>query len=253
MRPFTLASPSQFRPAPPPPLSSARWAQEFNETKVYGSATSSVRTAQQTAVARFWNAHAVNQYNQAFQDVAAARGMDAVDTARVLAVGNVVGADAGIACWDAKYRYRFWRPVMAIRNAAIDGNPATVADPAWTPLLTTPNHPEYPAAHGCVTGSEAEVLASVAAPDRSGFTIRGSAGGTVDDWTAVQRFAGPDDLQEQIVNARVWAGLHYRGSVRAGVQVGTDVARWTLGRFFAPAPSRDCSRHDGHPNTGGRS
>jgi hypothetical protein len=253
MRPFTLASPSQFRPAPPPPLSSDRWAEEFNETKAYGSATSSVRTPQQTAVARFWNAHGVNQYNQAFQDVAAARGMDAVDTARVLAMGNVIGADAGIACWDAKYHYRFWRPVMAIRNAGIDGNPATVADPTWTPLLTTPNHPEYPAAHGCLTGSEAEVLATVTGPERSGFTIRGSAGGTVDDWTAVQRFGRSDDLQEQIVNARVWAGLHYRGSVRAGVQVGTDVARWTLGRYFAPAPARDCGRHDGHPNTGGRS
>ena len=253
MRPFTLASASQFRPTPPPPLSSARWAEELNETKAYGSATSGVRTAQQTAVARFWNAQALNQYNQAFQDVAAARGMDAVDTARVLAMGNVVGADAGIACWDAKYHYRFWRPVMAIRNAGIDGNPATVADPAWTPLLTTPNHPEYPAAHGCLTGSEAEVLATVADPDRSGFTIRGSADGTIDNWTAMQRFERSDDLQGQIVNARVWAGLHYRGSVRAGVQVGTDVARWTLGRFFAPAPARDCRRHDGHPNTGGRS
>ncbi len=173
MRPFTLANPSQFRATPPPGLSSSGWAEEFNETKAYGSATSAVRTAQQTAVALFWNAQAVNQYNQAFQDVAAARGMDAVDTARVLAMGNVVGADAGIACWDSKYHYRFWRPIMAIRNAGIDGNPATVADPAWTPLLTTPNHPEYPAAHGCLTGSEAEVLATVTGPDRSGFMIRG--------------------------------------------------------------------------------
>ncbi len=81
------------------------------------------------------------------------------------------------------------------------------------------------------------MLATVADPDRSGFTIRGSADGTTDNWTATQRFERPDDLQGQIVNARVWAGLHYRGSVRAGVQVGTDVARWTLGRFFAPAPA----------------
>jgi hypothetical protein len=142
---------------------------------------------------------------------------------------------------------------MAIRNAGIDGNPATVADPAWTPLLTTPNHPEYPAAHGCLTGSEAEVLAAVTGPDRSGFTIRGSTDGTPDDWTAAQRFQRSDDLQGQIVNARVWGGLHYRGSVRAGVQVGAAVARWTLGRFFAPAPARDCRRHEEHPHTGGRS
>ena len=255
MRPFTLASRRRSSGRPRrPPLSSARWAEEFNETKAYGSATSTVRTPQQTAVARFWNAQAVNQYNQAFQDVAAARGMDAVDTARVLAMGNVVGADAGIACWDSKYHYRFWRPIMAIRNAGIDGNPATRRGSGVDAAAHHAEPPGVPRGARLPHGRPRRRCSRRSpSPDRSGFTIRGSADGTTDNWTATQRFERPDDLQGQIVNARVWAGLHYRGSVRAGVQVGTDVARWTLGRFFAPVPARDCRRQDGHPNTGGRS
>ena len=145
------ASSSQFRAGPPPSLSSRKWARDFNEIKAYGSANSTARSPEQTAVAQFWNANAVNQSNQGFQDVAGSHGMDSVSAARLLAMGNLIDSDALIACWDSKYHYLFWRPVMAIRNADIDGNAATQADPAWTPLLTTPNHPEYPAAHTCLT------------------------------------------------------------------------------------------------------
>src|SRR6185437_1052689 len=115
---------------------------DFNEIKSYGAVDSTVRSPQQTAIAQFWNASAVNQSNQGFQDVAISNRMDRVEAARVLAMGNLVDADAGIACWHSKYHYLFWRPIMAIRNAGIDDNPATQPDPNWTPLLTTPNHPE---------------------------------------------------------------------------------------------------------------
>ena len=235
MKPFMLTSPSQFRVEPPPPLSSRRWVKEFNEIKAYGAADSTVRSPEQTAVALFWNANGANQSNQAFQDLAITHHMDPVETARVLAMGNLVDSDAGIACWDSKYHYLFWRPIMAIRNAQIDGNPATTPDPNWTSLLTTPNHPEYPAAHTCVTGAEAEMYATVLGTYHINVTIHGSADGTPNNWAAVHTFKTVTDLQQEVVNARVWAGLHYRGSALEGVEIARDVARWTLKRYFLPA------------------
>ena len=236
MRPFMLNSPSQFRVEPPPALSSRKWAKEFNEVKAYGAVDSTVRSPEQTAIARFWNANAVNQSNQAFQDVAITHQMDLVDTARLLAMGNLLDSDAGIACWDSKYHYLFWRPIMAIRNAQIDGNPATTPDPNWTPLLTTPNHPEYPAAHTCLTGAEAEMYATVLGTRHIEITIHGSADGTPNNWTATHTFNTASDLEQEVVNARVWAGLHYRGSALEGLELGRKVAHWALRRYFLPAP-----------------
>jgi hypothetical protein len=123
---------------------------------------------------------------------------------------------------------------MAIRNADIDGNPATSPDPSWTPLLVTPNHPEYPAAHTCVTAAESEMYAVALGTRRIAVTIHGSADGTVNNWAATETFKHVNDLQREIVNARVWAGLHYRGSGVAGLQLGRNVARWTLRRYFLP-------------------
>jgi hypothetical protein len=234
MKPFMLKSPSQFRVGRPPSLSSEKWARDFNEIKAYGAVDSTVRSPQQTAIAQFWNASAVNQSNQGFQDVAISNRMDRVEAARVLAMGNLVDADAGIACWDSKYHYLFWRPIMAIRNAGIDGNPATTPDPGWTPLLTTPNHPEYPAAHSCGTGAEAEMYAVALGTRHIDVTLHGSADGTPNNWAATQTFASVDDLQRQIVNARVWAGLHYRDSADTGIRLARKVARWTLRRYFQP-------------------
>jgi hypothetical protein len=234
MRPFMLNSSSQFRVGPPPALSGRKWAKEFNEVKAYGAANSTVRSPEQTAVARFWNANAVNQSNQAFQDVAITHRMDLVDAARVLAMGNLVDSDAGIACWDSKYHYLFWRPIMAIRNAQIDGNRATTPDPNWTPLLTTPNHPEYPAAHTCLSGAEAEMYAHVLGTRNIDVTIHGSADGTPNNWAATHTFKTVKDLQREVVNARVWAGLHYRGSALEGLELADSVAKWTLQRYFLP-------------------
>jgi len=138
MQPFMLESSSQFRAPPPPALTSAQYATDFNETRLYGSATSAVRTPAQTAIALFWNANVINQQNQLYRDVAAQHGMDLVDTVRLLAMGDMTATDAGIACFDSKYNQLAWRPYSAIRNADLDGNAATTADPAWTPLLATP-------------------------------------------------------------------------------------------------------------------
>jgi len=236
MKPFMLQSPSQFRVQPPPALSSRAWAKEFNEVKAYGSVNSTVRSPEQTAVANFWNANALNQSNQAFQDVAISHRMDLVEAARLLAMGELVDSDAGIACWDSKYHYLFWRPIMAIRYADIDGNRATTPDPNWTPLLVTPNHPEYPSAHTCVTGAESEMYAVALGTRHIDVTIRGSADGTPNNWAATQTFRRVSDLQRQVADARVWGGLHYRGSVNAGLALARRVARWTLRRYFLPIP-----------------
>jgi hypothetical protein len=233
MKPFMLDSSDQFRAPPPPSITSPEYAADLNEVEKMGSATSTARTAAQTATAQFWNANVINQYNQVFRDVATAHNLDLVDTVRLLAMGNMVGADAGMACMDSKYHYLYWRPIMAIRSAALDSNAATTADPDWTPLLTTPNHPEYPSAHGCVTAAVTSVLVSVLQTSAINIDVPGATGGAT-TLTASQHFATADDLLKNVADARVWAGLHYRFSTTAGVNLGTKVAQFDLQRNFQP-------------------
>ena len=246
VRPFVLKSGDQFLPGPPPSLSSSDWMTAFNELKVYGSATSTARTTDETAIAKFWSANVPRQYNRVVRDITDAKGLNLVQTARLAAMVDVVAADAGISVMYAKYHYLFWRPVSAIDPTSVtadgfgpapgfdDGNTATVEQPGWRPLLVTPNHPEYPAAHGAVTGAMADVLGSVLGNninlDIHGFDANGAAG----NLDAVQHFNTADDLRTQIVNARVWAGLHYRFSGLAGVALGTNVADYDLKHAFQP-------------------
>jgi hypothetical protein len=228
MHPFLIDSAAQFRPGPPPALSGTQWAAEFNEVKLMGRATSTTRTPEQTDVAKFWSGNANIMYNNAFQALAIQNRLGAEQTARLLAMGDLVGTDALIACFDSKYTYGFWRPVTAIQNADTDDNPATIADPSWTPLLVTPNHPEYAAAHGCLTGAEAQVLAYFFSSPSFSVDISSPVTGTTRHYGTVE------DLDREIVNARVWGGLHYRGSVEAGIEIGNQVADWSLQRYFQP-------------------
>ncbi len=247
MKPFMLTNSSQFRPHNPPSLLSRRYTRDFNEIKAYGGdgiTTPSARTPEQTAIARFWNANVISADNQTLRDAASAHSMDLVDTARLLAMGVMVSTDAGIACMDAKYAYTFWRPVTAIRNADLDDNAKTVADPTWTPLLTTPNHPEYPAAHGCITASLAETLAVGLGTRHINVDMPGATGGAT-TLTTSRHFDTVKQLEREIVNARVWAGLHYRNSGEVGVQLGKDVARWTLHRYFRPVHDESDDDHEG--------
>src|SRR4029450_8624522 len=128
-------------------------------TKNLGGTTTVARTPEQSDVARFWSTNAIEQYNTAFGDIVRARALNAVQAARLFAMGNLVGADALIACFDAKYHYVFWRPQFSVPLGDGDGNLATMGDPSWRPLLATPHNPEYPAAHGGLTAAEAEVFA----------------------------------------------------------------------------------------------
>lgn len=242
MQPFMLTSASQLRPGPPPSLGSTTFAADFNEVKAYGAKSSTVRTPEQTATAYFFNANSVFAYNQAARDLATRHAVDLVDTARLLAMGNMVPGDAAIACWDAKFHYLFWRPYTAIRSAGLANNPALQADPAWLPLLNTPNHPEYPSAHGCFTSAFAEVLAAVLHTQRIDIDVAGATnGGTA--LTTTRHFETVRDLEQEVINARVWIGFHYRTSVEVGIGLGTDVAKWALDRYFGAVEAGEVTSH----------
>jgi len=238
MKPFLLQNAAQFRAPPPPALDSALYAKDFNETKAYGALNSTVRTADQTATAYFWNAFAVNEYNDALRGTATKHHMDLVDTVRLFAMGDLVVTDSGIACFDSKYHYLYWRPITAIQNADIDGNPATIADPAWAPLLTTPGHSEYPAAHGCLTSAFVQVIAKDLHTKHIDIDMKGATNGST-TLDVTRHFDTVKDATNQVEDARVWIGFHYRNSAVQGVKLGSDVARWTLNRYFRPARSDD--------------
>jgi hypothetical protein len=229
LRPFLLERPSQFRPGPPLELTSDAWAADFAEVKAMGSLNSPSRTAEQTDAARFWTTNPVVQYNVAFEQVARERGLDTVQAARLFAMGNLVGADALIACFDAKYHYLFWRPQFAIPLGDSDGNPATVADPAWKPLLGAPPHPEYPSGHGCLTGAEAEVFASFFGTNQIELDLTSTAPNVAQPKRHYPRVV---DLTEEITDARVWGGIHFRDATTKGLVTGRKVAHWTLKRYF---------------------
>ena len=172
MRPFALDSADQFRPDGPPDLQSKRWARDYNEVREIGSSTSTTRTADQTLAARFWAEAPVQQARGSFRTFVLDHDLDIVDASRFMAMVSVVYADALIACFDAKYHYAFWRPVTAIRAGESDGNASTVGDPAWAPLLpATPNHPEYPSAHSCITPSGGRVIARFLQTPFIDFTV----------------------------------------------------------------------------------
>ncbi len=245
VRRFVLQSVDQFLPDPPPSLQSDEWVEAFNEIKAYGSATSSVRSDEQTAVARFWSANVIRQYNRVGRDITAARGLSLLETARLAAMVNLVGADALMSALYAKYHYVFWRPVTAIDPTAViadgfgpvpgydDGNPATVEQTGWRPLLTTPNHPEYPAAHGVITSAMAEVFSTFLDRSQTGLDIHGfDPAGPAGNLNAVRHFDMPNDLRHEIVDARLWAGLHYRFSGVAGVVLGRQIAKYDLRHAF---------------------
>jgi hypothetical protein len=245
VRRFVLRSVDQFLPDPPPSLEGGEWVEAFNAIKAYCAATSSVRSDEQTAIARFWSANVIRQYNRVGRDIAGARGLSLLETARLAAMVNLVGADALMSALYAKYHYLFWRPVTAIDPTAVtadgfgpvpgydDGNPSTVEQTGWRPLLTTPNHPEYPGAHGVITSAMAEVFRTFLGTNQIGLDIHGfDPAGPPGNLDAVRHFDMPNDLRREIIDARLWAGLHYRFSSVAGVVLGRKVGEFDLRHAF---------------------
>jgi hypothetical protein len=246
VRPFVLESLGQFLPEPPPSLQSDEWVEAFKRIKAYGAATGSVRTDEQSSVARFYSANVVRQYNRVGRDVAGA-SPSLLETARLAAMINLVGADALMSTMHAKYHYLFWRPVTAVDPSAVtadgfgpvpgydDGNAATVEQAGWRPLLTTPNHPEYPAAHGAITSAMAEVFSTFLGTNRIDLDLHGfDPAGPAGNLNAARHFDMPNDLRHEIIGARLWAGLHYKFSSVAGVVLGRKVATYDLRHAFQP-------------------
>ena len=186
VRPLTLSSASQFRPGGPNALTSQAYADDLNQVEQLGSVDSTTRTADQTTQARFWTDHDIRQWNDGLLRLASDRGLDLVQTARMLAMAHVAGGDAMIACFDAKYHYWFWRPFQAIPQADSDGNPQTVADPTWRPLGATPNFPEYPSAHACHSTAVVAALDAFFGTDNVPFTLDSRATHTTRHYDRLQ-------------------------------------------------------------------
>jgi hypothetical protein len=228
LTPFALSSPSQFLPGPPPAITSPRYARDVAEVQALGSATSTARTPTETETAVFWQADTPAAiWNRVADALADERGQGMLVSARRLALMDIALADATIAIFNAKGQYDRWRPVTAIRAAGTDGNPATVPDAGWTPLLPTPAFQEYPSGHAGVSSAPAAVLAA-AYGDRTPFTLTAAGLPGVE-----RRFGRFSAAVCQVQDARILAGIHFRFSTEAGARVGTDVAAYVLGTQMA--------------------
>jgi len=236
MKPFAIANPSQFRPGPPVSLESKEWATDYNELKDYGGQTSAKRSAQQTEIARFWAFGPTAAYHPFVRQLVTAKQMSVVDSAQFMALVALALDDAIIAVLDAKYHYNFWRPITAIRNGDTDGNPATDREATWQPLLTTPMHPEYPCAHCIQGGSVAGVVKAVfGTADIPEIEMNSPVfPGVTRRWSNMTAFT------EEIANARIWGGLHYRFSTRVGTDMGLQIGEYVVKNVMQPvaAPSR---------------
>jgi hypothetical protein len=236
--PFAMTSPSQFRPGPPPALTSGQYAADVNETEALGSVNSTVRTAEQTQLALLWQAITVVDEVGFARNIVA--GGELVDEARLLALVAIAGADGLIAIFDAKYTYNFWRPYHAIRLAATAGNPLVIADPTWISLIyPPPRHQEYPSAHGVATGAIMRVLERELG-DENTFTL--SAPGYPSFTWTFHRFS---DASAQVNEARIWGGLHFRNSVNVGGSMGVALADYLLDNFLQPLEDHGDEGGDG--------
>jgi hypothetical protein len=229
VEPFVLDSPSQFRPGPPPAISSDLYVEEFEEVRDYGVNVGSLRTARQTETARFFTDVTIGPLHAGLRDLVTRRGLDISDSARLFAAVDVSMADAAIAVWDGKFHYGWWRPITAIREADTDGNPDTTGVPDWTPLITTPPYPDWPSGLCGVVGAASAVLSQLNADGRVDLTLTSVAAGVTRHYDIAA------DIQHDAVDARVFSGIHFRTADEVAIAMGTQVANWALDHHFAPA------------------
>jgi hypothetical protein len=244
VRPFLVPDVELLRTRAPSALTSRAYARDLNEVKSVGSLTSTTRTADQTDAAIFWQDHAFALWNRVFRGLSANQGLAIADSARLFAMTNLAAADAAIGCWNNKYHWSFWRPITAIREADTDGNPATTADPLWTPLfdpatpvaappaLVTPPFPDYPSGHTCAGGAIVGTLQDFFGTDRIGFSVRSDKSATT------RSFARLSDALGETINARVWAGIHFRSAGVQGALLGRKVARYLHRHYLEPVRPR---------------
>jgi len=233
--PWVMTAGSQFRPPAPPALTSSTWTKDVNEIRELGSRTSTVRTAEQTNIGRFWFFVGPQTWSPILRQVAASKDMQLVDCARLFALAAMAGHDALIAVFDAKYTYNLWRPITAIRNADLSKNDATPREASWLPLGDTPMHPEYPCAHCITSAAVGTIVQKVVGDDVAEITLTSpTAPGVARKWTRIQ------DYVDEVSQARIYAGFHYRFSTEAGQDMGRKIAELavTTQLLDAKAPSR---------------
>ena len=239
VRPFIVPSVEMLRTDGPNALTSAAYAEDLNEVKEVGSLTSTTRTADQTDAAIFWQDQAIALWNRIFRTLAASQNLAIVDSARFFAMENLAAADALIGCWNDKYYWQFWRPITAIREANTDGNPATQADPTWLPLfdpaigvppppLVTPPFPDHPSGHCCATSAFVHTLQNFFGTDKIAFSAHSNKSGTT---RSFDRFS---DALKEVIDARVWAGIHFRTADVQGSVLGKKVAHYLEKHYFQP-------------------
>jgi hypothetical protein len=230
-KPWGLKSADQLRPGPPPALSSALYARDFNETKELGAAKSAKRTPEQAEAVRFWTQSVLTPaWFQAAGQLAAARGLGLADNARLFALLAMGLGNCFIIDWDAKFHYNYWRPVTAIRNGDMDGNDATERDAGWTPLNANPLHPEYPSQAGINVGAAVGVLHAVFGNGPASFTAT-----DIFDPKLQRRFTSIAQMGEEQKAVRVWGGIHFRNSLEVGEAMGRQIADHLLGNYLKPA------------------
>lgn len=223
--PFTMDSPGQFRTAGPPPLHSRRWANDYNEVKEFGIKNNSKRTREQTMTALFWEPLAGTVWTASIRRLAKEQGLDLPSSARFQAAAFAAFADSLIACWDAKFHFSFWRPVTAIQRGETDGNNQTVGRDDWEPLSITPNFPEYPSGHACATAAVTYTIEDffpheVLIPARNVFTGE------------ERLYRRASDVTDEVIEARMLLGLHFRSADEDGADIGRKVARQIRSRWF---------------------
>jgi hypothetical protein len=229
MRPFTLTSASQFLPDGPTSLGSEDWLEDYNQVRVLGAVNSTVRTPAQSEIGLFYTEHTGQQYARAFTYLAENYKLNVMDAARMMAILWTGFADAAIGCWNAKFTYNFWRPVTAIRAGG--GNPELAGDPGWTPLGSTPSHPEYPAAHGCVTGAVSNLIRDYFGTSKVHIVVDSLA---FSDGAHTHTFENTHDLFDEVFWARIYAGFHYHHSLEDGGRLGRRVSKQLIHEHFRP-------------------
>jgi hypothetical protein len=228
--PWVIEKASHFLPDGPPSLRGRRWARDQNEVRELGSLTSATRTAEETEIARFWLGSPSAIWNGVARQIIDARQLDLSASARTFALMYLAAADASIVCWDAKYQFNFWRPITAIHQGDTDGNDRTSGDPTWAPLFPTPPHPDYLSGHATNSSAMATVLRRLFG-DRPAASIVATSPTNVGferEWESLSEGI------EEVIDARIFSGIHYRSSDEDGARVGRDVARYVLGRQLQP-------------------
>jgi hypothetical protein len=229
--PFTLTSPRRFSVDEPPALTSDRYRRDYEEVKAYGADVNSARTPAQTDLAHFYSDNFFAQWNRALRGVAQQRQLRLGDSARLFALANMAGADALISTWSSKLQYVYWRPLTAIRDGENDGNPATHGDAAWRPFMNTPNYPDYPSGANSLVGAMTRTLALFFGSDAGPFEVTSLAPAAMQKTRIYARFS---DAARDVVDVRVYQGIHFRFTDTAARRQGMRVADHVFDHFLAP-------------------